>query len=67
MCAVHRLVVIAEILEKTGISRVSKVKGIRLDWGDGSISKCLSFKNEDPSSSPRNHVSVRAKCGGVNM
>lgn len=40
MCAVHSLV-IAEILEKIGISHVSKVKGIRLDWGDGSISKVL--------------------------
>lgn len=36
-----QLVVIAEILEKMGLSHVSKVKGIRLDWGDGSISKVL--------------------------
>lgn len=67
MCAVHSLVVIAEILEKIGISHVSKVKGIA--WtGEMALSvKCSSCKNEDPSSSPRNHVSVRAKRGGVSM
>lgn len=67
MCAVHRLVVIAEILEKMGISHVSKERAFA--WtGEMALSvKCLSCKNEDLSSSPRNHVSVRAKRGGVSM